>query len=63
MKEPKCKVGGRLSCLTLCDPVDCSLPGFFVHGVFQARILVWIVISYFRGSSRLRDQIHVSCFY
>ena len=29
------------SCLTLCDPRDCSLPGFSVHGIFQARILEW----------------------
>ena len=50
------------SCPTLCDPMDCSLSGFFVHGVFQARRLEWIVISCSRGSSRLRDQIHVSCF-
>ena len=33
------------SCLTLCDPMDCSLPGSYVHGIFQARILEWIVIS------------------
>ena len=29
------------SCPTLCDPMDCSLPGSFVHGIFQARILEW----------------------
>ena len=34
------------SCLTLCDPVDCSLPGSSVHGIFQARILEWITISF-----------------
>ena len=33
------------SCLTLCDPVDCSLPGFSVHGIPQARILGWVTIS------------------
>ena len=32
-------------CLTLCDPVDCSLPGFSVHGIPQARILGWVTIS------------------
>ena len=37
--------------LTLCDPMDCSPPGFSVHGIFQARILEWVTISYFRGSS------------
>ena len=34
------------SCLILCDPGDCSLPGSSVHGVFQARILDWVAISY-----------------
>ena len=34
------------SCLTLCDPMDCSLPGSSVHGIFQARILEWVVVSY-----------------
>ena len=33
------------SCLTLCDPVDCSLPGFSVHGIPQARILEWVTES------------------
>ena len=33
-------------CLTLCDPIDCSLPGSSVHGIFQARILEWVAISY-----------------
>ena len=38
-------------CLTLCDPMDCSLPGSSVHGILQARILEWLAISYSRGSS------------
>ena len=38
------------SCLTLCECMDYSLPGFFVHGLFQARILEWVAISYSRGS-------------
>ena len=33
------------SCRTLCDPVDCSLPGSSVHGIFQAIVLEWIAIS------------------
>ena len=49
------------SCLTLCDPMDCSLPGPSVHGVFQARMLEWVAISYSRRSSQPRDQGHVSC--
>ena len=39
------------SCLALCNPMDCSLPGSSVHGIFQARILEWVVISSSRGSS------------
>ena len=38
------------SCLTLCDPMDCSLPGFSVHGILQARILEWVAIPFSRGS-------------
>ena len=39
------------SCPTLCDPMDCGLPGFSVHGIFQARVLEWVAISFSRGSS------------
>ena len=49
------------SCLTLCDPIDCSSPGSSVHGILQARILGWVAISFSRGSSRSRDRTHVSC--
>ena len=49
------------SCLTLCDPMDCSPPSFSVHGIFQARILEWVAISSSRGFSRLRDGTGVSC--
>ena len=34
------------SCPTLCNPVDCSLPGFSVHGMFQARVLEWVAIAF-----------------
>ena len=47
-------------CLTPCDPMDCSLPGFSVHWIFQARVLGWVAISFSRGSSRARDRIQVS---
>ena len=47
-------------CPTLCDPMDCSLPGSSVHGIFQAIVLEWIAISFSRGSSRPRDQTQVS---
>ena len=42
-------------CLTLCNPVDCSLPSSPVHGILQARILEWIAISSSGGPSRPRD--------
>ena len=44
-----------------CDPVDCRSPGFSVHGIFQARILEWVTISYSRGSSWPRDWTWVFC--
>ena len=48
------------SCPTLCNPMDCSLPGFSIHGILQARILEWVTISFSRGSSWPRDQTRVS---
>ena len=45
---------------TLCDPVDCSLPGSSLHGILQARVLEWVAISFSRGSSQPRDQTQVS---
>ena len=48
-------------CPTLCNPMDCSLPGSSVHGILQARILEWIAIPFFRGSSWSRDQTQISC--
>ena len=44
------------SCLTLCDPMDCSLPGSSVHGIFQALVLEWIAISFSRVSFWPRDR-------
>ena len=40
--------------------MDCSLPGFSVHGILQARILEWFTISFSRGSSQPRDRTRVS---
>ena len=41
-------------------PMDCSLPGFSVHGILQVRKLEWVAISFFRGSSQHSDQAQVS---
>ena len=48
------------SCPTLCDPMECSLPCSSIHGIFQARVLEWIAISFSRGSSGPRDWTWVS---
>ena len=44
------------SCPTLCKPMNCSLPGSSVRGIFQARILEWVAISFSRGSSQPKDR-------
>ena len=43
-----------------CDPMDCSPPGSSVHGIYQAGILEWVIISFSRGSSWPRDRTQVS---
>ena len=53
------KVSAQL-CPTLCDPIDCSLPGSPVHGIFQAIVLEWIAISFSRLSSQPRARTWVS---
>ena len=47
-------------CQALCDPMDCSPPGSSVHRILQARILEWVTISFFRGSSQSRSQTQAS---
>ena len=59
MLSPCCEV--TQLCPTLCDPMDYNLPGFSVHGIFQARILEWVAISSSRRSSWPRHQTWVSC--
>ena len=54
------KVKVAQSCPTICDPMDCSLPGSSVHGILQARILEWVAVPFSRGSSQPRDQMKVS---
>ena len=56
----KVKVFVAQSCHFLCNPMDYSPPGSSAHGISQARILEWVAISYFRGSSPPRDWTHVS---
>ena len=46
---------------TLCDPMACSPPGSSVHGILQARILEWVAISFYMGSSWPRNWTGVSC--
>ena len=48
------------SCLTLCNPMDCNLPGSSVHGILQARIQEWVATSFSRGSSQSKDWTRVS---
>ena len=55
----KVKVKVTQSCLTLCNPMDCSLPGSSVHGIFQTRILEWATVPFSRGSSQPRDWTQV----
>ena len=55
-----CTVLSSQSCPTLCDLMYRSLPGSSVYGILQARILEWVVIPFFRGSSQPRDWTQVS---
>ena len=55
-----CVLSQFQSCPTLCDPMDYSLPGSSVHEILQARILEWVAMASFRGSSQPRDRTCVS---
>ena len=57
----KVKVLVAWLCQILCDPMDCSPQGSFVHGILQARILEWVDTPFSRESFRFRDQTWVSC--
>ena len=48
------------SCPTLSSPMDCSLPGSSIHGIFQARVMEWGAIAFSRGSSQPTDRTQVS---
>ena len=53
LKYSESEIEVSQSCLTLCDPMDCSPPGSSVHGISQVRVLEWVVFSSVRGSSNL----------
>ena len=59
MNQPLCYVLVAQSCLTLWDPMDCSLPGSSVPRILQARILEWVAISFSRGSSVYICPLHL----
>ena len=48
------------SCLTLCDPMDCSPPGSSIHGILQAKILEWVAVPSSSGCSWPSDPTHMS---
>ena len=43
-------------CLTLRDPMDCSLPGSSVHGIFQARVLEWAAIAFSEEAAYIKQE-------
>ena len=61
LQDNMVKVFVAQSCLTLCDPMDCSPPSSSLYGILQARILAWTVILFSRVSSWPRGQTYVSC--
>ena len=58
---PGCESEVAQSRPTLCDPMDCSLPGSSIQGSFQVSILEWVAIFFSRRSSWPRDWTRVSC--
>ena len=59
VSSSSCKSTNQL-CLTLWDPMDCSPPDSFVHGILRARIQEWVAMPSSRGSSQPRDQTCIS---
>ena len=60
LKERKKESEVDQSCPTLCNCMDCSLSGFSVHGIFQARVPEWVAISFLSGSFWPREWSQVS---
>ena len=50
------------SCPTLSDPMDCSLPGSFAHGIFQAKVREWVAIAFSSECKFETDEIKNVCF-
>ena len=61
LHEVKMKLSVAQMCLTLFDPMNCSLPGSSVHGILQARILEWVAIPFSGRSYWPRDWMCISC--
>ena len=57
----KVKVKVAQLCLTVCDPMDCSLPGASAHGILQVRILEWVAVPFSRRACKPRDWTQVPC--
>ena len=55
------RVLSHFSLVQLCHPMDCSLPGFSVHGILQARILEWVAMYTSRGSSQQESNPYLLC--
>ena len=60
LPQPSLLAKSLQSCLTLCNPMDCSPPGSSVLGILQARRQEWVTISFSRGSFQLRDGTQLS---
>ena len=58
-KDMESECEAAQSCLTSCDPMDCSPPGSSIHGIFQARVLEWVAISFSRRKSI--NSVQFSC--
>ena len=63
LELPGCACSVAQSRPTLCDSTDCGLSGSSVQGIFQARILGWVAISFCRGSSQLMGWTWVFCIF
>ena len=59
-QKKKVKVAQSCPIPTLCDPMNHSMPGSYVHGILQARIMEWVAIPFSTGSSQPRDGTQVS---